>query len=311
MDDGNTPIMDAATQLAEASGLNITPRAAVQQLLQTEALLVMDEVGTLDSVVFQGGSSIVRCYDGVRMSEDLDFRMASAVTVPEITEVADTLTRRVRSRLGTEPEVKIRGFEAADPKHTSCLTIKTSVSTNKAAPKVMTKLDFDALPVMESVLRPCHSPIDALRGISMPNLLAKTPDELVADKVTSAALTGLAGRRNPRTRDAFDICWLFDRYSLDLQAVGEMARLKAADYGHEEGDLAEGIRAFCASISNDGFSPITSLEPMMWVDATYERLLDPQAAHDLVLRFAGVCSVALGEPSLRAMPSVPKPRRGV
>ena len=104
---------------------------------------------------------------------------------------------------------------------------------------------------------------------------------------------------------------IVEQVSLDLQAVGEMARLKAADYGHEEGDLAEGIRAFCASISNDGFSPITSLEPMMWVDATYERLLDPQAAHDLVLRFAGVCSVALGEPSLRAMPSVPKPRRGV
>ena len=311
MENENTPIMDVASKLVETSGLNITPRGAVQQILQSEALLVLDEVGTLDSVVFQGGSSIYRCYDGIRLSEDLDFRMTNEVLASEMKQVARTIRSRVADHLGVDPEIKMRGFDDIDPMKTSCLTIKTLVSTNKAVPKVMTKLDFDALPVYEPILKTSHSLLDVMRGLSMPVVMAKTAEELVADKITSAALTGLSHRRNPRSRDAFDICWLFDNQQIDLQAVGKMARAKVCEYGREEDDLPTGIEAFCASVSYDDYAPITNLAPMLWDDTVYEQLTEPRTAQELMRKFVGICAVALNEPSLRAALVSTRPHRGI
>lgn len=299
MKEEGRPIMVEATRLVERSGLAIDPRAAVQQLLQSEALLVMDEVGTIDSVIFQGGSSICRCYDGVRMSEDLDFRMTAAISPPEIEELSQAIKKNVRDRYGSEPDVKLRGFDEPDPRATSCLTIKTEVSENKSVPKVVTKLDFDALPHHSNVLRPSDGPLDALRGCSMPAVMAKAPSELVADKLVASALTGLSGRRNPRARDAYDTCWLVDNWSVDLRVAGELACRKAAEYGQDAKLLPAGIRAFCDSIASLGYSPITSLASMVWDPLSYGEFSDAESAARLMATFAGICSVALDEPSLR------------
>lgn len=74
-------------------------RAVVEkELLNYDILYALEQAGLLDSLVFQGGTSLRLCYGGNRFSEDLDFAGGydfSSSQLAEMKACIETYFRRI------------------------------------------------------------------------------------------------------------------------------------------------------------------------------------------------------------------------
>ncbi|CDH25519.1 conserved hypothetical protein [Xenorhabdus bovienii str. kraussei Becker Underwood] len=77
-----------------------------KELLHYDILFCLEQAGLLDSLVFQGGTSLRLCYGGNRFSEDLDFAGGKDFSSHQLRAMKQCIEDYIGTRYGLEVTVK-------------------------------------------------------------------------------------------------------------------------------------------------------------------------------------------------------------
>ena len=231
-------------------------RAVIEkELLHYDILFALDKGGLLDSLVFQGGTSLRLCYGGNRFSEDLDFAGGKDFTSADLAEMKSCIEKYIGSRYGLEVNVKEPKELREDPRYAELSVDKWQIAVitspqRKDLPKQKIKLDVANVPAYTREPLPLQANYDFLPdGYSDTLVLTETLDEVMADKVISLPAT----TRYVRYRDIWDLAWLQQQgATLNMDLV----RHKIDDYQITEYEhlLAKLIESLPSIISSAEFT---------------------------------------------------------
>ena len=213
-----------------------------KELLHHDILREMSGAGLLASLTFTGGTCLRACYGSPRLSEDLDFTGGSGFKRDDLSDLADVLTKRLRTRYGlpvsiSEP-VKTGGHVS-----TWKLTIETRTG-QRHLPAQRIHLDICAIP--SHVPRPMM--LRNLYGIDLGTsgliLQAQSREEILADKMIA-----LAFRENRiKNRDVWDIAWLVQQ---GVALPAELIPLKIRDHRREKAEFASLLQSRFAALKQE------------------------------------------------------------
>lgn len=201
-----------------------------KELLHYEILFALEREGLLESLVFQGGTSLRLCYGSSRFSEDLDFSGGPGFSAARLNDIAAVLQHRISSQFGFRLDVK----HPKDPVSVSAgvrvATWRISIETRperRDLPAQRIKLDIDNSPSYTNELRPLRSNYDLLPdGYGDVLLNVQTMEEILANKLV-AFPSSVATRDRPRFRDIWDMQWLRQR---NVTLRPDLVRLKIEDH---------------------------------------------------------------------------------
>ena len=290
-------LLDEARRAAQATEAIVSDDLAMKQLVHTQVILAMDEVGLLDVATFQGGSSIANCYGGIRLSEDLDFVVNEFPDAAQADALAQAIRRRLSEHYGVPATVKVPSRErlAGDEARVPMQRFRIKVPYAKDRPDIpwlYVKIELARVGRSTSVPREAAPRISSFDTAELkPIVLVEEAVELVADKVISFAATTAW----VRTRDLFDINWLLTREHIDKERLRGLVGEKLVDYGLDRGKLVTNLEAYRERL----YGPEASVEAMdavapMLVDAAQaQRLGTARGAMAVVGMALDVCAFAL------------------
>lgn len=98
---------DQLTALAMRDAGRAHMRPVIQkERLHYDILYRLDAVGLLDTLTFQGGTSLRLCYGSNRFSEDLDFVGGKEFTLTQLEPIKQCIEEYIGQRYGLEVTVK-------------------------------------------------------------------------------------------------------------------------------------------------------------------------------------------------------------
>ena len=182
--------------------------AVMKEVIHIEALRSMSEVGLFEKMVFQGGTAIRLCHNGVRYSEDMDFSASESLTNLDLEEFFNHL-QDMMADLGFQMEPykpsKHKDFMGfGGPRRWSTRVLIPIPNKPDIRNSHFIKIEADDRKVIEPVTRPVRVKHDEL-GQYGPVVVTKSKKELMIDKVIA-----LIDRDNIKWRDVFDIHQLND-----------------------------------------------------------------------------------------------------
>lgn len=259
-----------------------------KELLHFDLLYALDQGGLLDTLVFQGGTSLRLCYGGSRFSEDLDFAGGPDFTSHMLADMKQCLEDYLSSRYGLEVTVKEPSSLRKDPVYADIKIDKWQIGivtapAQRDLPKQKIKLEVANIRAHTSHALPLQVHYDFLPpGYSDLLVLVETSNEIMADKLISLP----SNTRYVRNRDIWDLVWLAQRGSV---VDADLVRLKVGDYKHDldtylahVGSLLERLPGIVA-----GTSFIGEMQRFLPVDAFDRTLGNP--------KFQGYLLNTLGE----------------
>ncbi len=236
---------------------NVTHMRAVveKELLHYDILFALEKGGCLDSLVFQGGTSLRLCHGANRFSEDLDFAGGKEFSSSILEKMKDCIEHYVGTRYGLEVTVKEPTQLREDPKYSELKIDKWQIAVvtapgHKDLPKQKIKVEVANIPAYTKEPLPLQLNYDFLPdGYSDTLILTETLDEIMADKLVSLPAT----QKYVRNRDIWDLTWLKQQGAM-VQA--ELVQQKIADYKIEQFSqmLDQRIASIPDIIEGDGFS---------------------------------------------------------
>jgi len=186
-------------------------RAVIEkELLQYDILFALEKGGFLDSLVFQGGTSLRLCYGANRFSEDLDFAGGKDFSSSILSDMKACIEQYVGARYGLEVTVKEPSKLREDPKYAELKIDKWQIAVvtapaRKHMPKQRIKVEVANIPAYTKEPLPLQLNYDFLPdGYSDTLILTETLDEVMADKLVSLPAT----QKYVRNRDIWDLAWL-------------------------------------------------------------------------------------------------------
>ncbi|MGO3055762.1 MAG: nucleotidyl transferase AbiEii/AbiGii toxin family protein [Halomonas sp.] len=200
-----------------------------KELLHYDLLYALDKESMLDSLVFQGGTSLRLCYGGSRFSEGLDFAGGVDFTSRKLVDMKICLEDYLSKRYGLEVTVKEPASLKQDPMYAELKIDKwqigiTTSPDRRDLPKQRAKLEVANIPAHTKTARPLVRNYEFLPdGYEDLLIMVETRDEIMADKLFSLPAT----ERYVRNRDIWDLAWLAQR---GAQVDSELVKQKMMDY---------------------------------------------------------------------------------
>jgi len=245
-----------------------------KELLHHELLFIMQREGFLDSLTFQGGTSLRLCHGAPRFSEDLDFSGGPGFEVEQMAGLADVLETGLRERCGLDASVTLPKSSRNRP-----LSEGVSVSSWRIAipppsgrrdlPALRVKLDIDDAPSHTREVRGIARHYDALPDLDM-LIAVQSREEILANKLV-AFPSSVATRNRPRHRDVWDMRWL-RLNGTDIRM--ELVRAKMQDHHMPPSWLEAAVGRAGGIVRSPAFS--AELRRFVSRDAARNTLDDPR-----------------------------------
>ncbi len=214
-----------------------------KELLHYDILFALSEAKLLDTLTFQGGTSLRLCHGAPRFSEDLDFAGGPGLDTRRLQDIKQCLEDYLGSRYGLDVRVRapqIRGMDdgPAEPGHTQIAKWRISIQTAPSRPDLprqRIKLEVADIPAYTRDIKSLARNYPFLPdGYADVLLGVESLDEIMADKLVSLP----ACVRYVRHRDIWDLRWLKQQGASPDVALVER---KIEDYG--EADYLDKLRA--------------------------------------------------------------------
>lgn len=196
-----------AAALAERPELGALRPVVEKELLHHDILRYLAHSGTLQHLVFMGGTCLRICYGSPRLSEDLDF--TTDLPVDEIPHVLSDFSEGIRLALDRKYRLPV----AVTPPQREAGNVRTwkvRLTTRPQRPDLPAQrihVDVQALPARDAQSRLVRNPYRIDMGTSGLLIQASSTAEILADKFIALAL-----RPNRiKWRDVWDIVWLLQR----------------------------------------------------------------------------------------------------
>ncbi|MDP3935946.1 MAG: nucleotidyl transferase AbiEii/AbiGii toxin family protein [Alphaproteobacteria bacterium] len=194
--------------------LNSSRLAVEKEILHHDILKILNENGFLTKLTFIGGTALRCCYNGQRLSEDLDFTGGKDFTESQLTEMGKLLQNSLSAKYGLPINVR-------EPRKDEGLvsTWKIVIETkpeNKSSPAQHINIDICALSSYDKKLKMLQNHYGINLGTSGLILQVQSAEEIFADKLIAFALRS----NRPKYRDLWDIYWLHQQgYKPNLMLV--------------------------------------------------------------------------------------------
>ena len=204
-----------------------------KELLHHDILRELADAGLLARLTFIGGTCLRACYGSARLSEDLDFTGGSDFKRDQLTELADILKSRMKTRYGLPVSVS-KPVKTGGKVSTWKLTIKTRPG-QKHFPPQRIHLDICAIPSHDPQPMMLRNLYGVDLGTSGLILQAESREEILADKIIA-----LAFRKNRvKNRDLWDLAWLVQQ---GIELPTKLIPLKVRDHQREDTEFIEGLQ---------------------------------------------------------------------
>lgn len=181
-----------------------------KELLHFDILYALDREGLLDSLTFQGGTSLRLCQGSPRFSEDLDFAGDWDFKSEDVAQIKECIEDYVSRRYRLDVTVKAPKELKDDPRYAEVRVDKWQVAVVTAParpdmPKQRIKLEIANIPAYtrEAHGIQIHYPF-LPEGYSDLLVVTESIDEIMADKLVSLVNT----QKYVRHRDIWDLQWL-------------------------------------------------------------------------------------------------------
>jgi predicted nucleotidyltransferase component of viral defense system len=204
-----------------------------KELLHYDILFALEKGGLLDTLVFQGGTSLRLCHGANRFSEDLDFAGGKEFSSSTLEKMKNCIENYIGTRYGLEVTVKEPSKLRKDPKYAELKIDKWQISVvtspdRKDVPKQKIKIEVANIPAYTKEPLPLRSNYDFLPdGYSDTLILTETLDEIMADKLVSLPAT----QKYIRNRDIWDLTWLKQQ---GTSVNAKLVQQKLEDYKIEQ-----------------------------------------------------------------------------
>ncbi|MFO1257115.1 MAG: nucleotidyl transferase AbiEii/AbiGii toxin family protein [Gammaproteobacteria bacterium] len=181
-----------------------------KELLHYDILFSLDKDKLLDTLIFQGGTSLRLCYGSPRFSEDLDFVGGKDFSSSKIYGIKECIEKYIGNRYGLEIDVKEPSETVMLPESADIIVNKwqvriTTSPERKDLPKQKIKIEVVNVPAYSRVPQAIRQNYDFLPdGYEDTLVMVETLDEVMADKIVSL----VACQRYVRHRDIWDLRWL-------------------------------------------------------------------------------------------------------
>lgn len=190
-----------------------------KELLHYEIFYALDRSHLLDTITFQGGTSLRLCRGADRFSEDLDFAGGKDFRHEQMQALSECLIHHVGEKFGLH--ITVKEPKEAPPSEPILVgrwvvSIQTAPE-NRAMPHQRIKLEITNVPAYSRELRPLQLNYPSLIGLPQVLVNTESIDELLADKLialpTSVCTVSPSGRTQLtpgriRHRDIWDLAWL-------------------------------------------------------------------------------------------------------
>lgn len=194
--------------------LNFSRTTVEKEILHHDILKILSENGFLKELTFIGGTALRCCYNGQRLSEDLDFTGGRNFTKAQLSDMG----RLLEKTLFEKYEVPIT---VSEPKKdegavsTWKIVVKTKPENDsERAPRI--NIDICAFSSFEKKLKMLQNHYGINLGTSGLILHVQSAEEIFADKLIAFALR----RNRVKYRDLWDIYWLHQQgYKPNLMLV--------------------------------------------------------------------------------------------
>ncbi len=218
----------------ENAGHRFSPAIVAKEMLHFDLLRALSESPLGDRLVFQGGTALRICYNGDRLSEDLDFVCGSGDAEPLVIDpMVKILHEQMTERYGLAfDEVKgPKGQELTDRAQVKRWEFVIRVPVEGRPQRI--RLEICNVPAHDAaprLVRPTYPQLEHMEPIV---LHVESEREILADKIVA-----LAARKWIKYRDVWDLKQLADR---GLEPESGLVRVKAADYGLAVPELSKGL----------------------------------------------------------------------
>ena len=197
-------------QAMKTTGLRHMRPVIEKELLHYDLLFVLDKEGLLDSLTFQGGTSLRLCYGAPRFSEDLDFVGGKDFSSLQLLDIKDCIEHYIGRRYELEVTVKLPLTLKAQAEYQELnidkwqIAIETSPG-QKHLPKQHIKFEVANIPAYSREAHALKVHYDFLPdGYADTLIMTESLDEIITDKLVSLVNC----QRYIRNRDIWDIRWL-------------------------------------------------------------------------------------------------------
>lgn len=203
------------------------------EVLET-VMEALDETGFLDQAVLQGGSCILGCYGGQRISRDLDFAVGDGADGNTINDASRLLLERLSAGFGSETVVRPPN-ETDNPFVSRWSIAVRQPGSTPDVPKFRTKVEMARVPTITCVSSYWTPNPNAISHIVV---YCEGREEILADKIISLTMT----ESHVRWRDVWDISFLERSVRhTDKDAILGMCLEKLPVYGYQESQWSEGM----------------------------------------------------------------------
>lgn len=218
------------TELAMREGGRSHMRPVIQkELLHYDLLYGLDREGLLQTLTFQGGTSLRLCYGSNRFSEDLDFVGGRAFARGQLESIKECIEHYIGGRYGLEVTVKEPKALRHEREHAELNVDKWQVSVitapdRKDIPQQRVKIEVANVEAYSREPRALRINYSFLPdGYADTLVLVESLDEIMADKLVSLVnTTGYV-----RNRDIWDLRWLVQQGATMRE---DWVRQKIQDY---------------------------------------------------------------------------------
>ena len=240
-----------AQKIAQEKGYIAILPVLEKELLHYEILAALDEARLLESLVFQGGTSLRLCYGSERMSEDLDFAGGKDFDGRQLSGIKEILENAINKRYDVdvtvhEPKlISLKQEVGVQPSvNVDCWQIKIVTQRGRPdIPQQKIKFEVATIPAHSRNVRPLISNYEELPyGYSSILIPVEEPEEIAADKLLALAVSPYK-----RYRDIWDLRWLSVRPRFSKARLGGLVGKKLEDY-HMDENFKEKVKTLLAQL---------------------------------------------------------------
>lgn len=246
-----------------------------KELIHYDIIRAMSENGFLESLCFQGGTSLRLCYGSERFSEDLDFTGGANFTQADMDKLRQCIEDSLSKKYGLSVEVKPPKENKTEGISVSTWQVKVVTAPDRPdIPSQKIKIEVANVPSYSRELVQIAENYQLASGAPM-IIAAQSMSETMSDKVLALP----ASVKHIRYRDIWDLHWMsIKRVSPNKEYLNS----KINDYGvmDFENKLEERIKSLPSIINGNAF--IEQMSRFLRVE-TIEKTISNQNYRDALI----------------------------
>lgn len=194
--------------------LNFSRTTVEKEILHHDILKILSENGFLTQLTFMGGTALRCCYNGQRLSEDLDFTGGKDFSKAELSEMGKILEKALFEKY--EIPIKVREPKQDEGEVSTWKIVLETKPESKSAPAQHINIDICAFSSFDKELKMLQNHYGINLGTSGLILHVQSAEEIFTDKLIAFALRS----NRPKYRDLWDIFWLHQQgYKPNLMLI--------------------------------------------------------------------------------------------